>query len=74
MAFGDFRENNAAENVCQGALSSAEASFVSWGGKKESALATSPRACYFVIMDTQQEPLRRREVSATKKGGGYDLK
>ena len=38
------------------------------GREKESARATSPCACYFVIMDTQQEPLRRREVSATKKG------
>ena len=41
---------------------------MSWGGKKESARATSPLDCYFVIMDNQQEPLRRREVSATKKG------
>ena len=44
------------------------------GREKEGALATSPRACSFVIMDTQQEPLWRREVSATKKGRRNDLK
>ena len=74
MTLGDFRENNGAENFYQGALSTTEASFVSWGGKKESARATLPRVCYFVFMDTRQEPLRRREVSATKKGARNDLK
>ena len=36
-----------------------------WGGKKESARPTSPRCCYFFIMDTKRDLLRMREVSAT---------
>ena len=36
--------------------------------KKKARKRRPPWACYFVIMDTQQEPLRRREVSVTKKG------
>ena len=38
--------------------------FVSWGGKKK-ARSRRPHA----LATTQQEPLRRREVSATKKRG-----
>ena len=36
--------------------------------KRKRARATSPRACYFLIMDTKREPLRMREVSATIGG------
>ena len=59
MALGDFRENNVSRSFCQCALCSAAASLVSWGGwggKKESARGTSPRA--FAILFDYGYPAR----------------